>query len=308
MPRADNRAVERNDTITGLFASILGDDSPLVSWNRQVEDIRVDGVRLGDTRAALRRSGQPRVTEAYHSVHMAADALVSLGYDGATAEIVRRPEAQPPDLEFVLGPARRSVYVEFSRICHGPDEQIGSLTHEVDARLKWLGGEDQAFGKVVKARSLHVTFRLRPASLPSVDDLVGEIRAFALAHDPSAPTFAPHEEFGPTYPGLRSFGATYWWSSSGWIGGNFVQYDVPALCLPTLIAAIQDRIDKKDAKAYPQRPLWLLLPVSESWRESVGAFFDGIQDGSIVLNPKRFDAVVVAVTGRAVAMPPSAVV
>jgi hypothetical protein len=281
----------------------MGEDSPFVSWNRKVEDIRVDGARIGDTRAALRRRGQPQVTGAYHSVIMAADTLVSLGYNARTAEIVRRAEREPPDLELVLGGERRTVYAEFSRICHWPDERIGTLTNEVDARLKQLGESDGAFANAIKARSVHITFRLRPPSLPATDDLVDEIRRFSLAHDPGARTFAPYVEFEPTYQALRSFGATYWWSRTGWKGGNFVQYDVADLGLPSLHAAIQERIDAKDAKAYPQRPLWLLLPVSESWRKSVGPFFDGLKDGSIVFDTKHFDAVIVAVTGYAVTIP-----
>jgi hypothetical protein len=304
MPRADHRAVERNDTITDVFASLMGEDSRFVSWNRKVEDIRVDGVRLGDLRAALRRSAQPQVTEAYHSVVMTADALVGLGYDGASAEIVRRPENEPPDLELVLDAERRTVYAEFSRVCHQPDERIGSLTNEVDAVLKQLVDSEGAFASTVKARSLHITFRMRPSQVPGAADLVDDIKRFALASDPNKPTFAPYAAFGPAYPALHAFGATYWRSDIGWTGGNFVQYEVADLGLPALLAAIQERIDAKDEKAYPQRPLWLVMPVSETWRESVRPFFDGVENGSITVDTKRFDAVVVAVTGYAIAIPP----
>ncbi len=237
---------------------------------------------------------------------MAAEALVGLGYDGTNAEIVRRPEGEPPDLELILGAERRTIYAEFSRVCHQPDERIGSLTHAVDARLKQLAESHEAFRDAVKARSLHITFRVRPSHLPNASDLVNEIESFALACDPHEQTFAPRAAFEPVYPSLHAFGATYWQSDIGWTGGNFVRYEIADFGLPALLAAIQERIDAKDEKNYPQRPLWLILPVSETWHESVWAFFEGMEDGSATLDTKGFDTVVIAVAGSAIAIPPIA--
>jgi hypothetical protein len=119
---------------------------------------------------------------------------------------------------------------------------------------------------------------------------------------------APQSQFESKYQALHSFGATFWRASTGWTGGTFVSYDVGDLGLPTLISSINERIDVKNSKRYSQQPLWLILTVSESWRDSIGSFFDGIQDGSIIIDTRNFETVIIVVTGRALAIPPIATV
>jgi hypothetical protein len=305
MPRPVNHAVETSGTITNVFAGLMGEDSPFVTHNRKLDDMRVDGVRIGDRRAALLRAGEPRVTEAHQSSVMAADILMSLGFDSGSAEIVRRAADKPPDLEllFRVGPVR-TVYAEFSRVCYRVDESMQSLTWELDSALAEVAKHDAALAAVLATRSVHITFGSRPVTRPTMRQLLDEIKRFIVSYDAQTRELAPYPAFDGTYPALQSVSATYWWSSSGWIGGSIVMYNAADLGLAALIAAIKARIAAKAGKKYQQRPLWLLLSVSETWRKSVGELFAGMRDGSLVFHAPDFDRLVTGVTGEAVAVPP----
>jgi hypothetical protein len=305
MPRKTFFAAETSDTITGVFAGLMGPDSPFIAHARKIEEMRINGVRLGALPAQLQRDSEPRVSELYHSYSMAADMLVSLGYNAATAEIERRPEDDPPDLDIILlsNPPRK-VPGEFSRVCDSVDEGIVSLTFAVDARLKKIAQSDARINAELTLASPHIAFHARPRVPLKASAVVAEICDFILGSpisDKSHPIAVP---FPVSCKSLHSLAASYYWSNHGWIGGNFVRYNVPQLDLSSLCVAVKERITAKRHWARSFKSLWLFLMISESWRNVAGLFLDGVEGGRIQLNVDGYEKIIVGITGRAIALEP----
>jgi len=74
--------------------------------------------------------------------------------------------------------------------------------------------------------------------------------------------------------------------------------------LASLTEIVQKRIAEKTG-LYTQRPVWLLIAISESWaNRTIGGayveFLQGARDGSLTFDLGDFDRVAVGVTGNSV--------
>jgi hypothetical protein len=299
MPRRAHYAESSHSEITDVIASFVGESSPLIEWERKVERFKVNGIRIGERRSALRRPDQPLLAEPYHNAFMTADILLSLGDEPTDVVDILTCQPPLPDLEirFLDG---RSVYGEFSRLCEESHEGVDDLTYRVDAKLKQAARDDDALRAVLSTNSPHFTFHLAPVELPSPTVLLTELHRFICAGaGPPHPDSQPVEA---AYDALSTLGTTYWWSGGAWIGGNFVRFERPQLSVEALMAKTTARMRAKRDKRYRESPLWLLMPISESWRDASRLFLNAIAAGEVKFNASGFDDVIVGVTGRAISL------
>lgn len=104
---------------------------------------------------------------------------------------------------------------------------------------------------------------------------------------------------------LSGLGASLDWFSHAFQGyENVVVQLLESRDLPSLLETVQKRIADKTGR-YPQRPLWLLISISESWanRTIGGAYVDFLKaarDGTLMFDLGDFERVAVGVTGNSV--------
>jgi hypothetical protein len=299
MPRQYHYAKSSNAAVTNVIERFVGASSALVEWERNVEQVSFNGVRIGEQYSALRRPDQPMLAEAFHNGLMTADMLLSLGY--VPSEIVdivtRTPPAPDLELRFMDG---RSAYAEFSRLCDEDHEKVDDLKCDIDAALKRTVTHDSALRDILSKSEPHFAFRIAPHDVPPQQLLLVELRRFIEAgpgerHPDSRPV-------GDLFPALTKLGTTCWWSKSSWNGANFVRFEHPQLSTQNLVEKTIGRIDAKRGKRYRERPLWLLMPIGESWRYASSAFFDAVCCGELQFDTSGFDDVIVGVTGRAISL------
>jgi hypothetical protein len=270
----------------------MGEESPFIAWNRRVGRIKVNGVPLAEQHARFKRPDDAIFHKQTHEALMGADIIAGLGLDDEVVGITSRDN---PDLmlHFRDGSA---VYADFTRACVELDEANDEAVRTVNRRLRIELSANRPAGSNGEPASPHITLRVRSSNRLDRNRLYEE--ALTWIRTPANQIAAP----GPL---LASLGATFWWHDSAFRGDeNVIVQLVESRDIDSLIEAVRKRIADKTGR-YPQRPLWLLISISESWANRIfgGAYADFIKatrDGSLTFDLGDFDRVAVGVTGSAV--------
>ncbi len=271
--------------------------SPFIAWNRRVGRIKVNGVALADQHARFKRPDDAIFHKQTHEALMGADIVAGLGLDD---EVVAITSQDNPDLILHFRDDSK-VYADFTRACVDLDEENGEAIRDVNRRLRVELAANPPVDHDGNMVSPHITLRIRPAERVNGDDLFDEVLNWIRRSS---------QEFAVAGPLLTELGAQFSWFDSKFQGHETVVVSMAdSRDLPSLIEAVKKRISDKTGR-YPQRPLWLLISISESWanRTIGGAYVDFIKaarDGSQTFDLGDFDRVAVGVTGNSVWLKPN---
>ncbi len=296
-------AAVENGKISDALASVIGEESPLIVRERKIDSVIIDGKPLSEQRARLKRPDRPTLHTEYHEVVMVADMLLSLAYEPSDISNIRKRESPDVEIQFAH---EGTVFGEFTRACDGRDEALVRMVVEVDHELRGLFREEGGTRESLSTFCPHVTFYVRPESVPTKSNVVAEIERWLSDHTCSYAMGCTKTNFGEQFPVLQALGATHTCSNTPYVyGGTLVFTNFPSLSLRSLVDAIRARIAEKRAKHYPQRPLWLFISISSSWEDRPlgGAyqdFFRDVRQGTIRFETLGFDRVLVGVTGHVV--------
>jgi hypothetical protein len=290
--RREHRAQIPSGEVTDALASVMGEESPLIAWNRRVGRIKVNGVPLAEQHARFKRPDDVIFHKQTHEALMGADIIAGLGLDDEVVDITSQDN---PDLILHFRDGS-DVYADFTRACVDLDEENNEAIRDVNRRLRIELVANPPGDLAGEPVSPHITLRVRPTGRLDRDRLFEEVLGWIRTSNNQTAT--P----GPLLTGL---GAQFSWFDSKFQGHETVVVSMAeSRDLPSLIAAVQKRISDKVGR-YPQRPLWLLISISESWaNRTIGGsyveFIKAARDGSLTFDLGDFDRVAVGVTGSAV--------
>jgi hypothetical protein len=295
--KREHRAQIRSGEVTDALASVMGEESPLIAWNRRVGRIKVNWVPLAEQRARFKRPDDAIFHKQTHEALMGADIIAGLGIDD---EVVNITSQDNPDLILHFRDDSK-VYADFTRACVDLDEANNESIRAVNRRLRIELTANPPANLDGDPVSPHIALRVRPTDRLDRDRLFDEVLTWIRAST---------DEIGTPGPLLTDLGAEFSWFDSKFQGRETVVVSMAeSRDLPSLIEAVKKRISDKTGR-YPQRPLWLLIAISESWanRTSGGAYVDFIKaarDGSLTFDLGDFDRVAVGVTGNSVWLKPN---
>jgi len=295
--------------VTDALASVVGEESPLITWDRRVGRNKVDGVPLAEHHPRFKRPDDIIYHTQTQESMMGADIITSLGLDVDIVNITSgfdttcrdNRSKRKPDLVLHHRDGSK-IYAEFTRACVNLDEKNNETIRAVNRRLRTELSKNQPLDQDGKPVSPHITLRVRP------DDPLDEERLFQEA---LSWICAPTDDFAVPGPLLASLGTTFWWHDSPFRGDeNVVVQFVKSRGLHSLTATVRERITKKSGQGYPQRPLWLFISISDSWaNRTIGGahveFMEGARDGSLTFDLGCFERVAVGLTGKSVWLKPS---
>lgn len=305
--RGPHFAEETHGTITSLFERYLGTTSRLAQWEHRIGLMPLNGRPINEHRARLRKPGRPTVHKQYHEGEVAAALLLSLGY---THEDVRDIEmSDKPDLKIRFRDL--DVHAEVTRVCHDEDEQLDNAIIEANYTLKKMAISNADFAAELKTFLPSIKICSRSGYPIPEQILVSEIKEWISKH-----ALIDHRsgcrvtDFDDKWPTLASLGAKYSCTNSAYPQGrNFIHRCLPSLDLQSLIRRIENCIEDKRSKKYPQRPLWLLMSISESWSnrlpgdgDAITEFFETMKHSPIKVNTSDFDKVIIGVNGYAITL------
>jgi len=290
--KEEHLAKMASGTVTDALASVLGEDSAMIAWRRRVDRIKVDGISLAEHHARFKRPDDVIFHKQTHEAIMGADIIAGLGLDN---DIVNITSQDRPDLILHFGDGG-AVYADFTRACVELDEANNEGIRAVNRRLKVELLANPPVSHDGKLATPHITLQVRAASRIEPDRLYDEVLDWIRAS---------REQF--TQPGalLSDLGAALDWFNSAFQGHeNVLVQLLESRDLDSLIVAVQDRITDKIGR-YPERPLWLLISISESWANmTIGSayvdFLKAAREGSLTFDFGDFDKIAVGVTGSSV--------
>lgn len=283
--------------MTDALASVMGEESPLIAWNRRVGRIKVNGVPLAEQHARFKRPDDAIFHKQTHEALMGADMIAGLGLDHEVLDITSQDN---PDLILHFRDGS-TVYADFTRACVELDEANDETIRSVNRRLRIELAANPPANPDGDPASPHITLRVRPTDRVEQVRLFDEVLTWIRAST---------RGFAPPAPLLTDLGAEFAWFDSPFQGHETVVVSMSeSRDLPSLIDAVKNRISDKTGR-YLQRPLWLLISISESWanRTFGGAYVDfikAVRDGSLTFDLGDFDRVGVGVTGNSVWLKPS---
>jgi hypothetical protein len=294
--QSEHRAQNPSGEATDALASVLGEESRLIAWNRRVQRIKVNGVPLAEHHARFKRPDDVVYHKQTHEAIMGADIVAGLGLDDDVVDITSQDR---PDLVLHFRDGSK-VYADFTRACDDFDEQNNEAIREVNRRLRVDLLRTPPVDPKGRLSSPHIALHRRPTEPVNANRLFDEALDWIRR---SSQGFAVAGRL------LTELGAEFSWLGSRFRGSESVIVSMAETRdLASLTETVQKRITNK-VGLYPQRPLWLLIAISESWANpTVGGayveFLEGAREGSLRFDLGDFDRVAVGVTGSSVWLKP----
>jgi hypothetical protein len=258
----------------------------------EVNDVPVDGVRLGDRLGEMRKPGTSFYGQSYVEARSAARLMAALGL-AAIVQDVRRLEPPAPDVQVLFNDGG-CVFIEQTMVMDDDARRATVAIEEVNATVNRVAETDSALRGALDAGLLTIRLRgLTPqnhTTIP-VNELAAEVAALArsirqdlrLARaDPiTSPLLYGLDAMIFYRLGLRTAGA--------------IQLPMDHARIETFAPALRERLRAKSEKArhYKSecRPLWLLLDVDHNFAlHSLEAAARAIIASE---NPSGFDRIVI---------------
>jgi len=247
----------------GFKAAVQSLGMPVSDRESQLQEIRLDGVRIGDRKGELRKPGTSYYGQTFVEARSAAGLMVDLGLASIVLD-VRRREPPMPDIEVCLRDGG-SIFIEQTMVMDPDAHRLSLVVEETNIRVAGNAAKDAALGYVLESGSFTIRLdRLAECHLLldlPVDALVAEVCGLGRGLQANISLGCPD---AVVYPLLSDLEARYFYRL-GVPTGHVIHppYDHGRLeMLPQLLLErLRAKVD--NATAYPStcRPLWLVLDV-----------------------------------------------
>jgi hypothetical protein len=257
----------------------------------RLQEIRVDGQRLGDRLAEMRKPGSTYYAQSYVEAQSIGMLMVDLGLADRVRDI-RRLEPPAPDVEVCLDD-NSSIFVEQTMVMDDGARRISMLVDDVNAAVRTSVDPDVRRGLDSGLLTIRLD-RLSPADLEleiATDDLTAEVSAIASALRNDVSLLRPDPA---TAPILAELDARIFYRT-GLKTGSPIQppmdHGRPETVEPTLRVRLRKKMEKAGHYSAICRPLWLALDIDYHFGL---ATFNNVARAVIAEeNPECFDRVIV---------------
>jgi hypothetical protein len=259
----------------------------------KLHDLTVDGVRLGDRLAEMRKPGTSFYGQSYVEARSAARLMVDLGWDQRVRDI-RRLEPPAPDVEVVFD-ERASIYIEQTMVMDDAAHRLSTTVDSANAVVMRMAATDLVVGHALDAGLLTIRLdRLTPAHLELMipaDDLADEICALARTLRADVSLMRPDPM---TQQLLHKLGAQIFYRL-GLKTGSPIQPPMDhgrvGMLGPALRKQLRKKVEKAQLYAAKCRPLWLVLDIDHHF--GIGSFERIARDAVASETPGCFERTVV---------------